>query len=116
MLQAVCAIIVENLVETLCYAEARINASGQEAYVKNLLDILQNDGNFIARLFVAMVLGGIIGLERQSRGRPAGLRTHILVCLGSAAVIVAFQKLYVDVNPGAQSAIRMDPARAAAGV
>ncbi len=82
----------------------------------NLLDIVKNDGVFVLRLVVAMVLGGLVGMERQSRGRPAGLRTNILVCLGSAAIIVAFQKLSMEFNVGAESAIRMDPARAAAGV
>jgi putative Mg2+ transporter-C (MgtC) family protein len=81
-----------------------------------LLDIMKNDGVFVLRLVVAMVLGGLVGMERQSRGRPAGLRTNILVCLGSAAIIVAFQKLSMEFNVGAESAIRMDPARAAAGV
>ncbi len=71
---------------------------------------------FVSRLLLAMLLGGLIGLERQIRGRPAGLRTNILVCLGSAAVIVAFQKLSVEFTVGAESAIRLDPARAAAGV
>jgi len=80
------------------------------------MDFLTDEWVFLVRLLVAMVLGGVIGLERQSRGRPAGLRTNILVCLGSAAVIVAFQKLFLDVDPGVDSAIRMDPARAAAGV
>ena len=36
------------------------------------------------RIFLAVLLGGIIGLERGLHGRAAGLRTHILVCLGSA--------------------------------
>jgi putative Mg2+ transporter-C (MgtC) family protein len=81
-----------------------------------ILDIVKNDGVFVLRLVVAMVLGGLVGMERQSRGRPAGLRTNILVCLGSAAIIVAFQKLSLEFNVGAESAIRMDPARAAAGV
>jgi putative Mg2+ transporter-C (MgtC) family protein len=35
------------------------------------------------KLVVALALGGLIGLERETHGRPAGLRTHILVCLGS---------------------------------
>ncbi|MBC8425385.1 MgtC/SapB family protein [bacterium] len=74
------------------------------------------DGEYLLRLVVAALLGGLIGLERQSRGRSAGLRTNILVCVGSAAVIVAFQKLYATNDFGAASAIRMDPARAAAGV
>ncbi|WP_022667003.1 MgtC/SapB family protein [Desulfospira joergensenii] len=79
-------------------------------------DAVSNDGVFVVRLLMAMVLGGLVGLERQTRGREAGLRTNILVCIGSAAIIVAFQKLSLEFNVGAESAIRMDPARAAAGV
>lgn len=71
---------------------------------------------FIIRLLVAMFLGGLIGIERQKRGRAAGLRTNILVCLGSATVIVAFQKLSQEFSFDAESVVRMDPARAAAGV
>ncbi len=36
------------------------------------------------RLVAAMILGGIVGLERSKHGRSAGMRTHILVCIGSA--------------------------------
>ena len=74
------------------------------------------DGTLALRLLLAALLGGLIGLERQTRGRSAGLRTNILVCVGSAAVIVAFEKLYAVNQFDAASAIRMDPARAAAGV
>jgi len=84
--------------------------------VVNYLDIIGNDGIYVTRLLIAMVLGGLVGMERQTRGRSAGLRTNILVCLGSAAIIVAFQKLSIEMNLGAESTIRMDPARAAAGV
>jgi len=80
------------------------------------LGAVSQDGTFVVRLLVAMVLGGLVGMERQTRGRAAGLRTNILVCLGSAAIIVAFQKLSLEFNMGAESVIRMDPARAAAGV
>ena len=80
------------------------------------LEIIGNDGIFIGRLLMAMILGGLVGMERQNRGRSAGLRTNILVCLGSAAIIVVFQKLSSEFGMGAESAIRMDPARAAAGV
>lgn len=45
--------------------------------------------DFAFRLLAAFVLGGIIGMERQIHGRPAGLRTHILVCLGAAVAIIA---------------------------
>lgn len=82
----------------------------------NILDLVASDSVFLARLVVAMVLGGLVGLERQTRGRAAGMRTNILVCIGSAAIIVAFQKLSLESTIGAESVIRMDPARAAAGV
>src|SRR5437016_3959967 len=37
-------------------------------------------------LLLAVLLGGVIGLERQWRGHPAGLRTHILVCVGATLI------------------------------
>lgn len=42
----------------------------------------------IIRLFLAAILGGIIGLERGRQRRAAGLRTHILVCVGSALTVM----------------------------
>ncbi len=74
------------------------------------------DHVYLLRLLVALILGGIVGMERQAHGRAAGLRTNILVCLGSALIIVSFQKFIDGSLPDATSAIRMDPARAAAGV
>lgn len=38
----------------------------------------------LGKLVIAILLGGLIGLERETHGRPAGLRTHILVCFGAA--------------------------------
>ena len=66
---------------------------------------------------VAAVLGGLIGLEREFHGRPAGLRTHILVCLG-AAVIMDSSQLFQEAFAlkGAESVFRIDPGRIAAGV
>ncbi len=43
----------------------------------------------LLRLLAAFILGGIVGLERQIHGRPAGLRTHILVSLGAAVAVIA---------------------------
>ena len=43
-----------------------------------------NTCSTVVRILLAMLLGGIIGLERGHHGRAAGLRTHILVCLGAA--------------------------------
>ncbi len=42
----------------------------------------------VLRLFLASALGGLIGYERESVQRPAGFRTHILVCVGSALVMI----------------------------
>ena len=40
------------------------------------------------RLIVAAILGGIIGLEREKLNRPAGVRTHMIVCLGSCLIML----------------------------
>jgi putative Mg2+ transporter-C (MgtC) family protein len=42
----------------------------------------------VVRLLVAVVLGGVLGWERESVGAPAGLRTHMLVSLGSALFVL----------------------------
>lgn len=52
----------------------------------------------VVRLFTAMVLGGMLGLERESKGRAAGLKTHILVSIGSALFVMA--PLLMGIAPG----------------
>ena len=47
----------------------------------------------LLRLFLATVCAGVLGIERQRKSRPAGLRTHIIVCLGSALVMMISQFL-----------------------
>ncbi|MBN1271997.1 MAG: MgtC/SapB family protein [Candidatus Aminicenantes bacterium] len=42
----------------------------------------------ILKLVLAVALGGLIGLERESSNKPAGLRTNILICVGSAAMMI----------------------------
>lgn len=62
------------------------------------------DLQMLMRLFLAAFLGGIVGIERGSGDRPAGLRTHILVCTGSALIMVvsmyAFDGFDVPRDPG----------------
>ncbi len=82
----------------------------------DVLSAISADHTYLLRLLIALILGGVVGMERQSHGRAAGLRTNILVCIGSALVIVSFQKFIDTGLPDATSALRMDPARAAAGV
>lgn len=48
-------------------------------------------GEMIIRLFVAALLGGLIGLEREYRSKVAGLRTHLLVAIGSALLMLLSQ-------------------------
>ena len=66
----------------------------------------------ITRIVLAVVLGGIIGLEREKKGRNAGLRTHILVCTGSSLIMLI--SLYVFEMY--QGKVPVDPSRIAAGV
>ena len=47
-----------------------------------------SEGELFLRLVLACVLGGIIGYERQSRRKSAGLRTNVLVCLGACLIMV----------------------------
>lgn len=50
-----------------------------------------NTASVIFRLVLAMFFGGILGLERGSKHRPAGFRTHMLVCLGAALTMIMGQ-------------------------
>ncbi|HET6976722.1 MAG TPA: MgtC/SapB family protein [Pyrinomonadaceae bacterium] len=43
----------------------------------------------LIRVISAVLLGAILGIERERAGKPAGLRTHMIVCLGTAVVVLA---------------------------
>jgi len=63
-----------------------------------------------ARLLLAAALGAAVGMEREWRHRPAGLRTHILICLTTAAIaILAIEITHVGDFAGQE--IRIDPLR-----
>ena len=47
------------------------------------------------RLVLAVLCGGVIGIEREYKRRPAGFRTHILICLGAAMTTLTSQYLYL---------------------
>jgi putative Mg2+ transporter-C (MgtC) family protein len=65
------------------------------------------------RLLLAVVLGGMIGFERESHNRPAGFRTHILVCAGSALIMMVSAYGFTgQIGEGFEA----DPGRIAAGV
>jgi putative Mg2+ transporter-C (MgtC) family protein len=61
-------------------------------------------------LLLAAILGAVVGFEREWRNRPAGLRTHILICLTTAAIaILAIEITHLSVFSGQE--IRIDPIR-----
>ncbi|HHW02819.1 MAG TPA: MgtC/SapB family protein [Thermoanaerobacterales bacterium] len=64
------------------------------------------------RLLLSIVFGGIIGIERESVNRPAGFRTHILVCVGSTLTMLVSLYIFEQFN----SRTSVDPARIAAQV
>jgi len=49
--------------------------------------MLISDIEFWAKILVSLICGGIVGLERQLRGKPAGIRTSILICLGTQVFV-----------------------------
>ena len=70
---------------------------GREAvFVIEALDCLRQVtiGSVMLRLTLAMLFGGMIGLERGRKGRPAGFRTYMLVCLGASLTMLLSQYEY----------------------
>ncbi len=79
------------------------------AWLVHSMDTYSLGGMSLA-LLLAVALGGLIGLEREVRGHPAGLRTHILVCIGSTLItLVSAGMASVDGHRG-------DPARLSAQI
>ena len=80
-----------------------------------LLEIKFDFSTFILDILIpcvlALIFGGIIGFQREKADRPAGLRTHALVCLGSTAFTMISYMGFTSVGSGVT-----DPARIAAGI
>lgn len=76
----------------------------------------------ILRLFMAILIGGMIGYERGHSNRPAGFRTHILVCLGAAIVSMTQDQLRINIfnfavqNPETSQVLKTDLGRIGAQV
>lgn len=71
-----------------------------------------NELELAARLILSIIFGGIIGMERESVNRPAGFRTHILVCVGSTLTMLVSIYIFEQYN----SLTSVDPSRIAAQV
>lgn len=71
----------------------------------------------VTPIVLAVILGGAVGFEREVHGRPAGLRTHMLVCLASALLIYASRQIPISsLATNETLRIVMDPNRLAAGI
>ncbi len=62
-------------------------------------------GEIIVRLLVSVLIGGLIGYEREYKQRPAGLRTHVLVCVGAAVVSM----IQISIGQLVISQVSIDP-------
>lgn len=58
-----------------------------------------NPLSIVVRLFLALLMGGLIGMERGRHGRAAGMRTHVLVCVGACMTALVGLHL-LEINPG----------------
>ncbi len=84
--------------------------------IKTVIDTL-NDFNAISvivRILLTVLVGGIIGSERGRHGSAAGMRTHILVCLGSA--VTALTGLYLTMQLGISSDVARISAQVISGI
>ena len=70
--------------------------------------------DFMLRLLVAGILGAIIGLDREYRAKEAGYRTHFLVSLGSALIMIVSQYGFQEIIK--ENSVALDPSRVAAQV
>jgi putative Mg2+ transporter-C (MgtC) family protein len=74
--------------------------------------------SILLRLIVSCLLGAVIGLERDMHGRAAGLRTNMLVSLGSALFMIISETVAVlySTNGAGETGLRVDPSRIAAQI
>lgn len=73
-------------------------------------------GELLARLLVGTILGAVIGYERQVHGRPAGLRTHLLVALASTTFMIVSTHFVYFQHYAKEDLVAVDTSRIAASV
>lgn len=82
--------------------------------VQEYMEISANDGMFLFQLIAAGACGALVGMERQSRMKSAGVRTHIVVALASALMMIVSKYGFLDVI--SVSGTSVDISRVAAGI
>ncbi|MGB9677712.1 MAG: MgtC/SapB family protein [Candidatus Ratteibacteria bacterium] len=75
-----------------------------------------NELEFIKKVLISGILSGIIGFEREKHGREAGLRTMILVGMGTTTILITSFQVYYIFSNFQSPILRIDPARIAYGV
>ena len=86
---------------------------------EKLLDGVAHNWEFLVRIIIACLCGGLIGLERSHRQKEAGVRTHVILALASAMIMIVSKYGFNDIALLAQNsagAIRVDVSRIAASV
>lgn len=78
-----------------------------------VFQVLLAQREILLQLVLAAALGGMVGLEREASGKPAGFRTNLLICLGAALVTVLSRMVALD---AAGAGYRADPGRIAAQI
>lgn len=72
--------------------------------------------DYVGPIAGSIIAGALIGFEREYRGRPAGFRTHILVCLASSLLMLAAVNQVQWMRDTSNEVIRIDPVRMAHGI
>ncbi|MBO7341379.1 MAG: MgtC/SapB family protein, partial [Clostridia bacterium] len=71
--------------------------------MQGFLDMIRFTKDFhmwgaVLRMLLAVICGGLIGIEREHKRRPAGFRTHILICLGASLTTLTSQYIYLQLD------------------
>lgn len=98
----------------LIYCKKGMNLIGKGIVMEQIVLHFGDHLEYMLRMVIAAICGGVIGFERSRRRKEAGLRTHIIVAVGSALLMIVSKYGFLDVLtvPG----MRVDASRVAANV
>lgn len=95
---------------------AKMNSDIISNWFANFFTTMPEEMGYVLRIALAALCGGIIGLERSKRQKEAGIRTHLIVALGSALIMVVSKYAFFDVIALSDARIQVDASRIAANV